>query len=110
VIVQGSTIPFAAARLGVPMRTVEPEPWDLSVRLRREPRDLRRFVVSPDARAIGRTIRDLPLSEHTWISLVVRDGQAQQARGSFVFEEGDEILALADGRDVPALTRLFERG
>jgi potassium/hydrogen antiporter len=109
VIVQGSTIPFVASRLGVPMRTIEPEPWDVSVRLRREPRDLRRFVVAPDARAIGQTIRQLPLGENTWISLVVRDGQAQQARGSFVFREGDEILALADGRDLPALTRLFGR-
>jgi cell volume regulation protein A len=110
VIVQGSTIPFAAARLGVPMRTVEPEPWDLSVRLRREPRDLRHFVVAPNAPAIGQTIRDLPLGENTWISLVVSDGQAQRARGSYVFQEGDEVLALADVRDLPALTRLFEHG
>jgi len=109
VIVQGSTIPLAAARLGVPMRTVEPEPWDVSVRLRREPRDLRHFVVAPEAPAIGQTIRELPLGENTWISLVVSDGQAQRARGSYVLREGDEVLALADARDLPALTQLFER-
>jgi cell volume regulation protein A len=27
VVVQGASIPFAAARLGVPMRVAEPEPW-----------------------------------------------------------------------------------
>jgi cell volume regulation protein A len=30
VVVQGVTIPYAAHRLGVPMRLVEPEPWDSS--------------------------------------------------------------------------------
>jgi cell volume regulation protein A len=107
VIVQGSTIPFVAARCGVPMRTIEPEPWDVSIRLRSEPRDLRRFVVAPGARAVGRAIRDLPLGEKTWISMVVSEGHARQARGSYRFEPGDEVLAIAAGDDVPALRRLF---
>ncbi|MGH3104487.1 MAG: potassium/proton antiporter [Gaiellaceae bacterium] len=108
VIVQGSSIPFAAARLGVPMRTLEPEPWDVSIRLRREPGDVRRLVVGPGSRAVGRAIRDLPLGEGTWISMVIRDGRARQARGSYVFEPGDEVLALASGEDEAALRRLFE--
>ena len=37
VIVHGSLVPTVAARLGVPMRTVEPEPWSLGVRLGQEP-------------------------------------------------------------------------
>jgi cell volume regulation protein A len=32
VIVHGSLVPVMARRLGVPMRTVEPEPWSLGVR------------------------------------------------------------------------------
>jgi potassium/hydrogen antiporter len=110
VIVQGSSIPFVAARLGVPMRTIEPEPWDVSIRLRSEPRDLRRFVVAPGARAVGHAIRDLPLGERTWISMVVREGHARQARGSYRFEPGDEVLAIAAGEDVAALRRLFGGG
>ena len=108
VAIQGSTVTFAARRLGVPMRIVEPEPWDLSIRLRNEPRDVRRFVVGPDARALGKTIRELPLGEDTWISFVVRDGEARQARGSHVFEAGDEVLALTEQSDLPALRRLFD--
>jgi potassium/hydrogen antiporter len=107
VIVQGTTVPFAAARLGVPMRTIQPEPWDVSIRLRSEPRDLRRFVVAPGARAVGRAIRDLPLGEKTWISMVVSEGHARQARGSYRFEPGDEVLAIAAGEDVAGLRRLF---
>jgi cell volume regulation protein A len=108
VLVQGSSMAWVARRTGIPMRTIEPEPWDVSIRLRNEPRDLRRYVVSDDARAVGRPIRDLPLGEHAWISLVVRDGQARQARGSHVIEPGDELLVLADARSFPGLRRLFE--
>ena len=108
VIVQGSSIPFVAHRLGVPMRPVEPEPWDISIRLRNEPRDLRRFIVAPGSRAAGQPIRDLPLGENTWISLVVRDGAARQARGSSVLEPGDELLVLGEREEVGALRRLLE--
>jgi cell volume regulation protein A len=108
VIVQGSTIPFVAARLGVPMRLVEPEPWDVSIRLRNEPRDVRRFLVVRRSRAAGERIADLPLGENAWISLVIRDGTAQRPRGDFVVEGDDELLVLADAEDVPSLRRLFE--
>jgi potassium/hydrogen antiporter len=108
VIVQGTTIPFAASRLQIPMRVVEPEPWDLSIRLRREPQGVQRYVVAPGSRAAGETLRDLPLGDHAWVSLVVRGDEPRQARGSHVFEAGDEVLLLSDDSDAPALRRLFE--
>jgi cell volume regulation protein A len=108
VIVQGTSIPWVAARLGIPMRVVEPEPWDVSVRLRSEPRGVRHYVVAPGSRAEGAAIRDLPLGEHTWVSLIVREGEAHQARGSHRFRAGDEVLLLSETEDVGALRRLFE--
>jgi len=108
VVVQGISIPFVAARLGVPIRDVEPEPWDISIRLRNEPRGARRFVVEAGSRADGETIRDLPIGERTWISLVIRDGEPRQARGSHAFAPGDEVLVLTETSDAPALRRLFE--
>ncbi|MDQ3822345.1 MAG: potassium/proton antiporter [Actinomycetota bacterium] len=108
VIVQGTSIPWVAARLGVPMRIVEPEPWDVSVRLPREPHGVVRYVVAPGSRADGTAIRDLSVGEHVWISFVVRGGQPRQARGSHVFEPGDEVLLLSESEDVGALRRLFE--
>jgi cell volume regulation protein A len=108
VIVQGSTIPLAARLLRVPMRVVEPEPWDLSIRLRREPHGVQRFVVAPGARAAGEALRDLPLGDHSWVSLIIRGDEPQQARGSYVLEAGDEVLLLSDGADAAALRRLFE--
>jgi cell volume regulation protein A len=108
VIVQGTSIPFVAARLGVPLRAIEPEPWNISIRLRNEPRGAQRFVVAAGSRAEGATIRDLPIGERTWISLVIRGGEPRQARGSHTFEPGDEVLVLTETLDVPALRRLFE--
>ena len=40
--------------------------------------------------------------------MVIHDGQARQARGGYRFEPGDEVLAIAPSRDVPALRHLFE--
>ncbi len=108
VLVQGSALPFVAARLGIRMRDVEPEPWNISIRLRREPAGIRRFEVRRGSRAEGRRIRDLPLSEHNWIVVVIREGEAVRAGGSTVLEPGDEVLVLSDEGDAPALQRLFE--
>jgi cell volume regulation protein A len=90
------------------MRLVQPEPWDLSIRLRREPQGVQRFVVARGSRAAGEAIRDLPLGDHTWVTLVVRDDKPQQARGSHVFAPGDEVVVLSDDADAAALHRLFE--
>jgi cell volume regulation protein A len=108
VLVQGTSIPSVAARLGIPMRLLEPEPWDLSIRLRYEPRGVQRYVVRAGARADGEAIRDLPLGEHSWVSLIVRAGEARQPRGSHVFRPEDEVLLLSDAHDADALRRLFE--
>jgi cell volume regulation protein A len=107
VLIQGSTIPLVAHRLGIPMRIVEPEPWDVSIRLR-EPGEIQRYVVGPRSRVLGSAIRDLPLGERAWVSFVVQDGKARQARGSHVFRIGDEVHVLGDPDDERVLQRLFE--
>jgi Trk K+ transport system NAD-binding subunit len=43
----------------------------------------------------------------TWISLVIREGAARQARGSTVLQPGDEVLVLGAGRSAQAM---FEGG
>ena len=96
VIVQGGLVPTVAARLGVPMRTVEPEPWSLGVRFRQEPRGLRRLVVAAGSPADGCRIGDLEVGEDVWISFVIRDDQLVPVRGSTTLHAGDEILALTD--------------
>jgi cell volume regulation protein A len=110
VIVQGGLVPTVAARLGVPMRTVEPEPWSLGVRFRREPQGLRRHVVAAGSPADGRRIGDLDVGEDVWISFVIRDDQLVPVRGSTTLHAGDEILALTDPQRGPDLTPIFAAG
>jgi potassium/hydrogen antiporter len=109
VVVQGGSIPWAARRLGVPMRLVEPEPWKISIGLRAEPRGLQRLVVAPGSRAEGEEIRRLPIGDGAWVSLVIRDGAARPPRGSLVLEAGDEVFMLGEVDHERALRRVFEQ-
>ena len=94
VIVQGTSIPFVAARLGVPMRDTDPG-------------GVVRRVVAVGSSASGRTIRDLPLGERTWVRAVTRDGRAVPARGFTELKEGDEVELALDVGDVDRIDDLF---
>jgi potassium/hydrogen antiporter len=107
VIVQGGLVPAVAARLGVPMRTVEPEPWTLGVRFRHEPRGLRRHIVAAGSPADGCTIGELAVGEDVWISVVIRHGQLVPVTGATTLRAGDEILALTDPERTPDLAPVF---
>jgi potassium/hydrogen antiporter len=110
VLGQGTLVPRVARVLAIPMHDRAAFPWELSVGLAREPANALEFVVAPGSRAEGREIRTIPLGEHAWITLVVRDGAAVRAGGSLELRAGDRVLLLADPEDVPALKRLFQRG
>ena len=105
VLVQGSLVPRVARLAGVPMTQTDQEPWHVSVRLRDEPRGVRRYLVAAGAPADGIAIRDLPMGRRPWISLLIRDGAAHQPRGATVLGEGDEVLLLGAGDE---LRPLFE--
>jgi potassium/hydrogen antiporter len=110
VIVQGGLVPTLARRLGVPLRTVEPEPWSLGVRFRHEPDALHRQRVARGSPADGATISDLPFGEDAWVSLVIRNGHLVPVRADTRLQAGDEVLMLADPEHGPRLERLFRPG
>jgi potassium/hydrogen antiporter len=93
VIVQGTSIPFAARRLGVPMRLAEA-------------RGVRRFVVEQGSRAAGRAVRALPIGERTWVQEVVRDEHAITPDGDFVLAPGDELALILDIEDASPITHI----
>lgn len=107
VIVQGTLVPYLAARLHVTMRRRDPEPWGIGLRFTDEPRGLHRHLVEPGSPADGSTIADLALGESGWISLIRRDGQLIQVRGHTTLRAGDVILALSDSET--GLARLFQQ-
>jgi len=107
VIVQGAAVPGLARRMGVPLRTIEPEPWTLGIRFQEEPEGLHRFTIAPATTADGSTISGLPLPGDAWISFILRDGNLVPAHGSTVLQAGDEILILASEADAARLTAAF---
>jgi potassium/hydrogen antiporter len=101
VVLQGGLVPSAARTLGVPMRTVEPQPWALGMRFRDEPSGLHRYVVADGSPADGCTLADLDVGEGFWVSMVSREGRLVQVRGDTRLEAGDEVLALAEDAESP---------
>ncbi len=108
--VQGSGVPAAARLLGLQMRTVEPEPWALGVRLRDEPSDVHRLTVMAGSAAEGHTIADLPeLPGDAWVSFIVRSGRVVSLKPDTVLRAGDDVLLLAEEDLGENLTRTFEK-
>jgi cell volume regulation protein A len=109
VVVQGSLIPSAARLLRVQMRSVEPQPWALGVRLRDEPSGVHHLTVRAGAAADGRAVGEIPgLPGDAWVSFVVRDGQLAPIAGDMRLRPGDEVLVLADPRLHEQLATAFE--
>jgi cell volume regulation protein A len=109
VLVQGSLVPTAARALRLPMRTVQPKPWSLGIRLRAEPEGLHRFTIAPGSPADGRTVEDLAdLPVDVWVSFVVRDHQLLTVRGDTALRAGDDVLVLADDDLRERLIATFE--
>jgi cell volume regulation protein A len=107
VTVQGGLVPTLAHRLGIPLRTVEPEPWSLGVRFSEEPEGLHRYHVAAGSVADGSPVSDLPCGEDVWVSLIIRDGNLVTAAADMTLRAGDDVLVLAEPDEAPTLDRLF---
>jgi len=107
VTVQGGLVPTLAHRLGIPLRTVEPEPWSLGVRFSEEPEGLHRYHVAAGSAADGSPVSDLPCGEDVWVSLIIRDGNLVTPTDDMTLRAGDDVLVLAEPDEAPALDRLF---
>lgn len=107
VTVQGGLVPPLARLWGVPLHTVEHEPWAMGMRLREQPEGVHRYVVQARSRAAGVPLRELPVGDDLWISMAARDGTMLQVNGNTRLEEGDQVLAITS--DEQAAARLFEQ-
>jgi potassium/hydrogen antiporter len=109
VIVQGSLVPTLASTLHVPIRTVQPEPWAIGIRLRERPEGVHRLTVAPGSAADGRTIDEFDeLPESAWISVVVRHGRLIPVTRTTTLHAGDQTVILAEPDLSDNLRALFE--
>ena len=98
-----------AARLKLPVRTVEQEPWSLGLRFRDEPQGFHRYTVVRGSAADGKALEELTLGENVWVSFVGRNGRLVQVRGETRLRAGDEVLVLAEPDDAGVAEQLFTR-
>ena len=109
VVVQGSLTPAAARLLHVRMRSVDPEPWALGVRLQGEPSGVHRLTIRAGSPADGRTIDELAgFPGDAWVSFVVRDGHLVPITSDSTLQAGDDVLVLADAELQDQLIAAFE--
>lgn len=108
VVLQAGLVPTVAKKLHLPMRTVQPQPFALGVRLKDEPEGVDVFTVRAGSPADGRSIRELEdLPGTAWVSFVVRDQQLIKVRPDTVLAAGDDVLLIAEPDEHPALTAVF---
>jgi cell volume regulation protein A len=110
VLVQGTLTPTVARMLHVPMRTVEPEPWALGVRLRNEPQGVHRISVARGSAADGCRLEDLPLPNGAWVSFAVRRGELVPVDADTELQADDDLLVLGDPDLREDLRRAFGEG
>jgi potassium/hydrogen antiporter len=110
VLVQGSSVPALARVLHLPMRTTDPEPWAIGVRLRDEPQGVHRLTVAPGSTADGATVEGL--GDHVgdiWVSIVVRTSGVIPVRPDTELRSGDDVVILAEPDLADTLATLFRR-
>jgi trk system potassium uptake protein len=77
------------------------------LKLRRGPFSLVEVLIQSGVKAVGTSIKDLPLPEQCVIVAVIRKGTMVVPRGATKMEVGDEILAVTDTVGAEQLAELF---
>ncbi|KGO99638.1 potassium/proton antiporter [Novilysobacter defluvii] len=109
-IVQGSTIAFAARRLGLaegqpprPAATLEiTSLGDVNA-------DIVEYTLSPDSRAVGRRLSRMALPEDTVIAMITRGEEVIPPRGSTPLHANDHLFAVLRPVTRPFVDRAFSQ-
>src|SRR5262249_23300366 len=79
------------------------------LKLRRGRYSLVEEKIPVGARAVGMTVKELPLPPNCVIAALIRHGEILMPRGTTTFEVGDEVLAIVDASSAESLAGLFGR-
>lgn len=109
-LLQGTTLGFAARRLGVDVPGPPPPEAVLEITSREHlSGEVLSFYVEPASAVAGSTIADLPFPEGSAVMLIVRERQLVAPKGPTVLEPGDHVYVFAEPDDVPLVKLLFGR-
>jgi potassium/hydrogen antiporter len=111
VLVQGTTIPVVARRLGLsaPLEDRRPYPIE-AVSTSGSDTAMHEVRVAPGSPAAGRTVVELGLPKGTLLVLLSRDGEFVVPQGSTELLPGDRVLVLADPESLQQTKALVEEG
>ena len=110
VLVQGSSITALARALGLSMRTTEPQPWAVGVRLQDEPTGVHRLKIAAGSAADKATVEGIgDRAGDVWVSIVVRSGGLVAVRPETELQAGDDVVILAKPELAETLRLLFRR-
>jgi cell volume regulation protein A len=108
VLLQGSTIPFLARRLGLDM-PLEIQPEIAAKQEKEAWESLFKLKVFPGSAAEGRQIADLNIPDDTWIAVLRRDGHPMRPVGSTILQAGDRLTVQSGGQSLEMLRQLVEK-
>jgi trk system potassium uptake protein TrkA len=63
--------------------------------------------IPPGAKGIGMALKDMKFEEQCVIAAIIRDGKMTLPRGDSIFQEGDEIVAIASPEGAKMLAELL---
>jgi cell volume regulation protein A len=111
VLVQGTTIPLVARRLGVDADTIcEPVPVSFDTVITGDAgHNLHEIRIAEDAPAVGVRVVELALPGQILIVLVRRGDTTLMPQGSTVLRAGDELLVFAESNAMSILGGVFDR-
>lgn len=97
VLVQGTTIPGAARRLGLAVPIAEGERYSFDAIIAGdEGHGLREITIPEGAAAVGRSIVSLGLPEGVLLVLLYRSGRVIVPQGGTVVQAGDRVLLMGE--------------
>ena len=109
VLVQGTTIPMVARRLGVaaPLGSRRPYPIEPASTSAGNA-EMHEVTVADNSPAAGRQVVDLGLPKGTLLVLVSRDGEHLVPQGATVLRQGDKALVLADAESLRRAKKILQ--
>lgn len=109
-VVQGSSIGWAARRLGLEVQAAPPPRAVLEINTtQRLAGEVISFYVEPASAVAGSRISELTIPEGSSVMLVVRGRELLAARGRTVLEPGDHVYVFTSPADKPFVQLLFGR-
>lgn len=100
VLLQGTTIPFAARLFGVTENEVQSGPQNLSDIFDEETKTcMKEFVIPTGSTASGKKLLELNFPENALIAMIKRDGTYLIPGGNTTVKEGDIVVVIASNQE-----------